>query len=282
MDDILKEIEPYVAMDEPVPYKGINIYPIKLKNYFKFKNNSDILQIDKNRSGKIELIQMNYLNFFFSLLLNSLEYRVKFMNLLSLCLHIDYDTKSIDKAFDFGEVLHRQTHENKHYFFINGYGERLIFIQNDKLMSFYINGVVMTSLEFQKMVRIILYQNIYGYDDEPMSDDVREVVEKYYATKNKGIKPVSIDDKVIAVMSCLGISKGQLLNETIITIEKLFGSINKRDGYFIEHQYRSHAMTDKKLPDIEHWVYQKDTQKYSDIFTDADAFKNKINMEEYS
>lgn len=48
---------------EPIIYKGIKIYPYKMKDYEYFDRSTEILLFDKNQISNIEIIQMSYLKF---------------------------------------------------------------------------------------------------------------------------------------------------------------------------------------------------------------------------
>ena len=65
VNDVKEYIAPYITFDKPVKYKGIDIYPIKVKDYYTFINAYDVLTIDKNNIPDVNIIQMSYLFFMF-------------------------------------------------------------------------------------------------------------------------------------------------------------------------------------------------------------------------
>ena len=59
----------YFINEYAVPYElkkgtGIFIYPIKVKDFPIYANCKELLEIDKNTINDIDVIQMNYLEFF--------------------------------------------------------------------------------------------------------------------------------------------------------------------------------------------------------------------------
>ena len=96
--------------------------------------------------------------------------------------------------------------------------------------------------------------------------------------KNKDIKPPTFEEKIISVMSVLGVTKLQLANMSMISVEQLFHSSVRRTDYMVEHNYRAHAMTDKPLPDIEHWAYKSNKERFSEVFVNAESFAKNASM----
>lgn len=262
-------IEEYRAFDAPVPYKELLLYPVKGQDYYRFMANIGVLGIQKNRTPDIRIIQMSYLQFVFGLILNDIEWRRKFIEILNLCLNIEkmaLDNYRIER----GAFWNEMGEQGALIFHLNGYD--VDFIDRNGRLSIKIKGCELNASEFDEFIRYIHYQNVYDYYDEFMSDDVREVVEKFYAMKNKNITPPTFEGKIIAVMSTLGITKSEVAEMSIISIEQLFHSVMRRTDYMIEHNYRAHAMTDKPLPDIEHWAYKSNKERFSDIFVDTNGF----------
>ena len=55
----------YFYFDDPVPYKGIKIYPIKVKEYLAFSGLVSCLMIEKNLVKDVKVISMDYLEYLF-------------------------------------------------------------------------------------------------------------------------------------------------------------------------------------------------------------------------
>jgi hypothetical protein len=268
-------IEQYRAFDNPVPYKGLLLYPVKAQDYYRFMSNVGVLGIQKNRTPDVKIIQMSYLQFVFGLILNDIEWRGKFIEIMQLCLNVkiaDLSNKKIARGLFWNEM----DKDDSLIFHLNGYA--IDFIDRNNRLFIKIFNSELSASEFDELIRYIFYQNIYDYFDEFISDDVREVVDKYYAMRNKNINPPTFEEKVISVMSVLGAPKREIAQMSMISIEQLFHSVIRRTDYMIEHNYRAHAMTDKPLPDIEHWAYKSNKERFSEVFVDAQSFSKNASM----
>ena len=83
----------YFYFDEPVEYllndkNKLLIYPVSLKNSEIFLSSMDILNIDKNSSPSVEIIQMSYLKFLYFLMTQNTIFISKLVNILILCLKL--------------------------------------------------------------------------------------------------------------------------------------------------------------------------------------------------
>lgn len=267
--DINAIIEPYRAFDAPVPYKELLLYPVQAQDYYKFMSSVGVLGIQKNRTPDVRIIQMSYLQFVFGLILNDVEWRKKFIDIMQLCLKVEVAELS-NHRIQRGSFWNEMGADRELIFHLNGY--EVDFIDRNERIFIRLNGIELSSAEFDELIRYIHFQNVYDYFDDFINDDVREVIEKFYSMKNKDIVPPTFEQKIISVMSALGVTKPQVATMTMISIEQLFHSVVRRTDYMIEHNYRAHAMTDKPLPDIEHWAYKSNKERFSEVFVNADSF----------
>lgn len=267
--DINAIIEPYRAFDAPVPYKELLLYPVQAQDYYKFMSSVGVLGIQKNRTPDVRIIQMSYLQFVFGLILNDVEWRKKFIDIMQLCLRVEVAELS-NHRIQRGSFWNEMGANGELIFHLNGY--EVDFIDRNERIFIRLNGIELNGAEFDELIRYIHFQNVYDYFDDFINDDVREVIEKFYSMKNKDIVPPTFEQKIISVMSALGVTKPQVATMTMISVEQLFHSVVRRTDYMIEHNYRAHAMTDKPLPDIEHWAYKSNKERFSEVFVNADSF----------
>ena len=267
--DINAIIEPYRAFDAPVPYKELLLYPVQAQDYYKFMSSVGVLGIQKNRTPDVRIIQMSYLQFVFGLILNDVEWRKKFIDIMQLCLRVEVAELS-NSRIQRGSFWNEMGVNGELIFHLNGY--EVDFVDRNERIFIRLNGIELSGAEFDELIRYIHFQNVYDYFDDFINDDVREVIEKFYSMKNKDIVPPTFEQKIISVMSALGVTKPQVATMTMISIEQLFHSVVRRTDYMIEHNYRAHAMTDKPLPDIEHWAYKSNKERFSEVFVNADSF----------
>jgi len=273
--DIKKYIEPYLTTCEPIDYKGLKLKPVKIKDFFTFKENSEILMIEKNRIADINVITMSYLSFIFQLILTNEEWKNKFICIMGMCLGAEFDESLLMEEFPPNEILFSQIDEDKADVYINGYP--ISFKYNDgKVESIEIMKININPTEFDDIIRLILYQNVNDYDDNFMTDDVRKAVTEYYELKNRNKKDITLNDKIIEVMRITGRTKKDILDMTIIDFNKLFSSNLDYVEYFIGCM----ALCQGAKCDVEHWLYKSDKQKFSDVFSSASDYTNKINHPE--
>ena len=90
MDNIKEYIESYVAFGKAIPYNGLKIRPILVKDFYQFRDAQNVLKIDKNKIPDIEIIQMTYLRFLMLLMVEHKELVEDFLIIMSLCLGATY------------------------------------------------------------------------------------------------------------------------------------------------------------------------------------------------
>lgn len=275
MDNIAEYVERYRTFDEPVPFKGLLIYPIKVKDYYKFTSCIDVLKIEKNKIPDVQIIQMSYLTFLLGLIIESEEYRVHFVEVCKLCFKLNQDVNATYDKFTLGQILYHED-EDIGIYFINGYDIK--FVTSGNITTLSINGNDLSSKDFDELIDIICYLNFPDYDTVEMSEDFKRVMEEYYALKNRNVKPPTLEEEIIAIMGQTGMSKAQIKEETIYTLQGMVDSIICKVDYIVQHIYRSQAVTDKKLPDIEHWVIKSNKDKYADIFADLEEYKQNFQI----
>jgi hypothetical protein len=232
IQDVKKYIEPYVSLSIPIPYENLLLYPIKVSQYFEFVNSINILLIEKNKIADIKIIQMSYLKFIATLLSsndeNSNFYNCAFFTLMSLVFNTDVEKIAIE--------------------------------EKDKQCVLKINDVLLSAKQFDDVKKIILFQNLIDYDDTPMSDDYKKVIEDYYALKNKGIVAPSFEQKINVVISNTAYTEDSIKDMTYRRFCGLFNIIVEKTEYIVG----CNGYTRKEPP--EHWIYKSHKDKYSEVF----------------
>lgn len=88
----MKQYEKYLVYDEPILYKELKIYPIRMRDYLEFFGAVNCLTIEKNKIANPDIIRMSYLDFLFYLMNNDQNGQIlssMFLQLFKLCLKID-------------------------------------------------------------------------------------------------------------------------------------------------------------------------------------------------
>jgi hypothetical protein len=154
---------------DPVEYKEINIYPIRMKDCTAFYENVSCLMYEKNKIQDVRVIKMDYLSFLFAFMQQDEGILKRLESLLKLTLQ--------DQVFDF---LYSEAGS--------------IFLQ--------IENVVFSGFEFDNLRKIILDVNgirIEEILDSEMEEEMRKLEE--YSARESGI-PATLEERIIT-LHCL-------------------------------------------------------------------------------
>ena len=72
--------------DEPINFKGLEIYPVTIKDYIPFIVSSACLTLDKNSIPDVNVISMSYLEYLYSILNSENNYAVMLDYIFRICL----------------------------------------------------------------------------------------------------------------------------------------------------------------------------------------------------
>lgn len=253
MNNVKQLVELCAVTDEPIPFKGLFIYPVLVKDYINFCYSYEICTIDKNAIPDVEIISMSYLDYILSILIRDttlvddisvgMLYTKKLLDLLCLCFHVEPTDINI-------------AHDGKHYNLI-------------------IKDIALNDKDFSDFIQIISYLNIYDYSDEYVDPNIKKAIDEYYSVTSKDLVVPDIEEKISYVTLMTGILKKDLLEISYREFEKIFHNGLNKIEYQINKQASMSGFVKFEKP-IEHWVYKQKKSKYSDAFTSYDGFKNKI------
>lgn len=278
MDNIKEYIEKYVTFGKPVPCHGLYIQPVKVKDFFQFKEAQTVLKIEKNKIPDVNIIQMTYLKFLALMMCEHDDMLEEFLTLLVLCLGLKYDEKLRDTKFKPNEVLVQHTRKNESQLIVNGWGVKIRLGETDTWLQLLIDGtwIEINSTQFNDMKDIILFQNIYDYDDMEMSDDFRRVIEEYYALKNKDVVMPTLEDRISAVIINSCYKAEEIYDMPLRLFDSIFEyGVNKLD-YQINKLIVNLTPHEIKGFSVSHWIYKTKKDKYSEVFTNAQDLVNKV------
>ena len=248
--------ESYIEMDEPIPYitrhkQVIMLYPVTVKNANDFINCYNVLTIDKNAINDIQVIQSSYLQFLLQTVLgeelfgkvekHSIRYW-QFVRIIELCFGLDKIEEQLTiKVDDKGKFI------------------------------LEINGVIIDYKDFEDIIQIIQYQNIYDYEDErDLDPDYKKAIDEYYSLVNKNKEPITLERKISIISAHNGMLKKDLLEMTFYSFTSLFNAVVEQIDYIVNKNFEANGGKFKKP--IEHFAYKNKKGKY------ADAFINKKNI----
>lgn len=231
----------YFYFDFSVPYKveenkTLYIFPIFLKDSEFFLASCDILNINKNASPSVEIIQMSYLEFLCKYLLQQNLYKDKLSTILKFCLH-----------FKEPSIIFKN---NKP------------FLRDEEL------DLEINAKQFDDIRRIIMYQNILHYDDSYINPDLKKAIDEAKELKNKKLVTPSIERKIAIITSHCGLPKREQLEMTYRSHCLLFEEVS---GEVEFETTRPVALRFNQ--EIEHWIYKNKKGKFEDYIMDADKYQ---------
>ena len=254
-------IERYTIVDAPIPYKGLMIYPIRMRDYVLFNTYVQSLLFDKNEIPDVKIISMTKLEYMYHAIAdeNAPPLLLWFDRLLSLCLKDDDTFEDITISVN---TRYIRDEKGKPFFLIGG--ERY------------------DSADFENIRELICEQNLIELPDTSISKEVRDSLEKAreYRRKLSGSKPASLEDHVISLASATGWTLEYVYD---MTVRKFKKSIQRLDNLIHYKIYLSASMSgmvefkDKSF--IKHWLSDIDeNDKYGDVSVDLDAMRGKVSL----
>lgn len=231
----------YFYFDLPVEYKVgekiLHIYPITVKDSEIFLSSMSVIDVDKNASDSVEVIQMSYLAFVYKILFQDEINISKFVNILKYCLHVEEPRIGFDD-------------NTRPYLQIN-------------------DEVSIGPKDFDNIRKIILYQNLIHYDDEYINPEIKKMMAEVDAVKNAGIEPPTIERRMAIITAHCGISKQEQMNMTYRSHSLLFEEVYGEVEFETTRPILLYA---GKGNEIDHWIYKKKKDKYDGYMTDADSY----------
>ena len=250
----------YYIFDQPVQYKALTLYPVRIKDYIIFQGLASCLSLEKNSIKDpvqaVKAISMSYLQYMF--LVSDSENNIiqLFVGLMALVLG-----KKDDKDFEIK-------------YWNDGTGG--LFLD--------IDGNTYDSYDVDVLREIISEQNMYELPDETIQKEVREKIEearKYREKLNKsGV--ASMEDQIIALSLYSGWDLEKIYG---MTIRKFLLSIRRANHMIHSNIYLTASMsgfvTFKNKSALRGWLADlEDDDRNSDVTISLESVQNKVNFNE--
>lgn len=238
----------YFTFDKDVPYdlkcgKTIQIKPIKVIDSLLFFNSVGVISQDKNSIPDPKIIQMSYLDFIINILLQvDANNGNRLAVILKYCLGINVPKFGLDE-------------KGKHF-----------LVDTDV-------EIKITPKEFEDIRRIILYQNIYGFDDEYINPELKQAMMETDALRHRGIDMPDLERKIAIITAHCGISKQEQINMTLRSHNALFSEVC---GEVEFETTRAIALFAGKGKEMEHWIYKKKKNKLDGYITSVGEYQKMI------
>ncbi len=278
--NVKDDIEKYVVFGKDIPYNGLYIKPVRVSDAINFNQAKRIFLIEKNKIPDINIIQMTYLQFLFTIVCDSEEYLEDFLTLMAITLGLRYKKENRLIAFEPNALLVEKSPKQDMFVKINGW-DICFYIKSSTNEIFLRIGddesyIELSAQQFDELRDIILFQNVYEYDDIEMSEDFQRIVEEYYKLKNKDIITPNLEDKLMVVCTNSAYKIDELYQMPLRLFESLFHYIVDKVEYVVNKLIINQPNVEVKNFTLDHWVYKTKQNKYADIFTNADDLVKKI------
>lgn len=279
----------YFTYDLPMPFKGLTLYPVGVRDYNEFLSCSSCLTLNKNDDP--QGIRMSHIDYLLSKMKDEKEgplWSLRFTKVLELCLHIKSGLKcpKCGKFMSFEEFYAKYEDpsiEDKNQLLFCECGEKFTetikYKENEKKkVVFVFDGVEINSQEFNKIRKYIMYQNLPDYKDDSWVDKaVRDDQAARAELKSRGAGTASLERKIIGVCANTHWRVEEVYNLSIRKFLMMLGMIDDVMNYTITKTGLTSGFASlPKGQTLEHWLYKKDEGMYGAAM-DAEAYKGQIN-----
>ena len=280
--EILKQ--DYFELDKPVPYKNFFLYPVKVKDYYTFYKGIDSLTLEKNKDPNG--IMQSHLGYLFSKMEQEPDkhYDVRFGFIAELCLGIkngifcnkcgeEMPTEEIVKKLNiFSEVKNKKAWEKL-------YSEEIQYCKKCKNLRrdiiaygkdennqprISIKGEIITKEDFDKIRRIICYQNLPNFDDSYIDPELEEELKEKHRLQNGNVASPDLETQMCCIVAGSAYKFEELKEMTLRKFVLLLQKIDSKLHYQIyKTNENSGAVTFKG--GLDHWIYPKKRTKFDDL-----------------
>lgn len=199
--------ETLFAISEPVRYKGLTFYPVKVKYYQFFNVLASVFSMTKYDSGIPECMGMNMLQFLFY---QDLE---KGIDIASVALPL------LRELLEMCMLIPALNEKGK---------ENIEFIKNGKKCFIRIFGREYDWKDYEAIRQLIAKQNSIQLVDYKIHPDIRKKIDeaKRLRAQSNGNTVGSFEELIESVMLASGLSEEYVLN---LTIRRFFNLIQRYD-----------------------------------------------------
>lgn len=252
----MTNIEKYLIFDEPIPYKDLVFYPVKVKDYIMFLTLASCLTLEKNSIKDpvlaLKAISMSYLEYLY-FVSNDENNLLLFLDAL-LRLVLNKTTDEFEITYNKG-----------------------------KNPNFVINQIQYNSLDFDEIRKIISEQNSLELPNERIQKNVREEIEKarrYKERRNK-TKTASFEEQLVALTLFTGWGFEKIYD---LTVRKFLMAVKRANHMIMSNIYLSASMSgfatfkDKSI--LKGWLADLEPEdEFADVTMSLDSIKKEVSGE---
>ena len=291
----------YFGEDEPVPFVGdLNIYPARLKDYYKFYSLINCFTIDKNADKSGIGIPMSDLGYLVYLMQQDGNEKLQnqLFELLGMVFHLENGLYCDDEECHHNEIISfkdLQNTINKEMQEINRVAQsknkeesqecsleqkkelfaklekcpncnkvmRDVFeiTQDDKgQFKLFVKGIEITSKKFKELKRIYCYQNILDYNDDYIDPELKEALDEAARLRAGNTEQPTLERQKACVVASTGYKFDELGQLTLRKFALLVRVIAAKVDYIAYKTGEMSGMVTFKSP-YPHWIYSNDNPR---------------------
>lgn len=243
----------YFTFNKPIDWKGLKIHPIKVKDWLDFASCSVILDLDKNNTDNLEVIQMNYLKW---LIITSLS-------------------QDENGNLSFGDFVMPRLYR----ILVLCFGMEDIEVSLDEDFKAYIKvgKVILTPKDFDEFKVLIMYQNLSDFEEKKVIDsDLQKAIDDYNDLANRDIEIPTLERQIVILANERHVMEEDIFEMPYrkfkMALEEVIGKLE----YQINKTAETSGMVEFKQP-IDHWIYKAKKNKNAVIGAiDYSEFESKI------
>ena len=133
---------------------------------------------------------------------------------------------------------------------------------------------IITSKEFDDIIKIILNQNDANYDNRYVNPEVKELMAEYYKVRHNNIRTPSLEEKKAYVVSKTGMEINRINDMSYRLFDLVYNSCVNSEIYFAQKMVQCSYKYDVK-EDVKHPLFEPKKDPYAEIFEDAGILKQK-------
>jgi len=261
INDKLKYFEQrYFSNDEPVPFiGGLKIYPILIKDYYKFYSVISCFTMNKNEDNAgISMSNLEYIYHKINKDEQGSSILNQFITLLEMVFHVDYGLRcpKCNKVITYEEVnknlkeliiednldisnFNKLQYLNDIKICSECGSERddtikYIFEKGNNLL--FVNNVKITKSDFDELRKIVCYQNIPDYDDEYIDPELKADLEEAARLRNPNNVQPSLEKQESCIVSSSSYTYDTVKDLSIRKFIMLLRTIDAKLHYFAYRQ----------------------------------------------
>ena len=281
----------YFQLDKPIPFKdGLTIYPVNVQYYNEFLSSTACLTL--NRLESIEGIETNNLGYLLLKVKDEKEgvmWSTYLSKLCELVFHIKDGVRckkcgKVMSYIDFVNAAQKAQENNEKEVFCECGSSDLEGVityrlnNENKQYELIVNGVTITSDDFDRFREIVMYQNLPDYKDDSWVDpDVREdqqEKQRLLAKKNK-TGNATLERKIICVGAKTGYTIDYIMGLSIRKFLILLSAVDDLITYETTRIGLMMGMVSTKEP-LEHWIYKRESEDLYGGATTTEDMQNKL------